>query len=165
MRVWVRTAAAWVLALGLAGASAAALAHTEGPVPNTPGGKAAAQRHKNFKEMGGAFKAIMDELKKDTPDKAVVAAKARTVKTLAADLPHWFPKGSGPETGMKTLAKPVIWTDPKGFGAAATRLQVETAKLDAVAQAGDMAGVKAQFAATGKACKNCHDKFRKPEKG
>src|SRR5438105_8253408 len=124
MRVPGRTAAAWVLALSLAGASVAALAHEEGPVPNTPGGKAAAQRHKNFKQMGGAFKAILDELKKDTPDTAVVAANAHKVKTFAADLPHWVPKGSGPETGMKTLAKPVIWSDPKGFGAAATRLQL-----------------------------------------
>jgi cytochrome c556 len=156
--------AGWVLAIAIAGTGAAALAHDEGPVPNTPGGKAAAQRHQNFKQMGGAFKAIMDELKKDAPEKAVVVANANKVKTLGADLPHWFPAGSGAETGMKIQAKPEVWSDPKGFAAAAERLRDETAKLAEVAPGGDLAAVKAQFVATGKACKNCHDKYRVPEK-
>jgi cytochrome c556 len=155
------TAAAWIFAAGFA---AAAAAHATGKVPNTPGGKAAAQRHENFKQMGGAFKGILDELKKDEPDKAVVADDAQKVKALAADLPHWFPRGSGPETGMKMLAKPVVWTDPKGFGAAATRLRDETGKLAQVASSGDMAATKTQFGATGRACKGCHDKYRVPDK-
>jgi cytochrome c556 len=164
MRARYRTAAAWVLAASFAAISCGALAHAEGPVPNTPGGKAAAQRHENFKQLGGAFKAIMDELKKDTPDKAVVASNAHKVAVLGAALPTWFPNGSGPETGMKVHAKPIIWTDPQGFAAAANRLKVESAKLDQIAATGDMAAVKTQFAATGQACKNCHDKYRVPDK-
>jgi cytochrome c556 len=161
----IRRAAAWVVVAALAGGACGAAAHTMGPVPNTPGGKAAAQRHENFKHMGAAFKAILDELKKDEPDKAVVADNAQKVKASAADLPHWFPKGSGPEIGVKMLAKPVVWTDPKGFGAAASRLQTETAKLADLAGSGDMAATKKQFAATGQACKACHDKYRVPDKG
>jgi cytochrome c556 len=60
--------------------------------------------------------------------------------------------------------KPEIWSDPKGFAAAAERLRTETGKLADVAPGGDLAAVKAQFGATGQACKNCHDKFRIPEK-
>jgi cytochrome c556 len=164
MRVGFRTFAACLLAAGLTGAAYGALAHEEGPVPNTPGGKAAAQRHENFKQMGGAFKAIMDELKKDAPDKTVVAASAHKIGLLAPNLPSWFPKGSGAETGMKVQTKPQIWSDPTGFAAAAARLKGETAKLDQIAATGDMAAVKNQFGATGQACKNCHDKFRVPDK-
>ena len=164
MSVRMPAVAAWVLGLGLGGASCVALAHELGPIPNTPGAQAAAQRHENFKQMGGAFKAIMDELKKDEPDKAVVAASAQKVKTHAADLPHWFPPGSGAETGLKVETKPDIWSDPKGFAAAAARLRDESAKLAQIAATGDMAATKAQFGATGQACKNCHDKFRVPDK-
>jgi len=151
------------LVIGAAGAGAA-LAHEDlGPVPNTPAAHAAAARHQNFKQLGGAFKAINDELKKDAPDKAVVVANAAKMHTLASQLPSWFPKGSGAESQVKTAAKPEIWSDPAGFAAAAQRLQAETGKLQQFAAAGDLAAVKAQVPATGGACKNCHDKFRVPE--
>jgi hypothetical protein len=66
--------AALALTAGLALAAGAALAHEghQGPPPKTPGGKAAWARHDNFKAQGAAFKAILDELKKDPPDQAVL---------------------------------------------------------------------------------------------
>ena len=164
MRMALRGAAAVVLAVS-AVVAGGALAHEDmGKVPNTPAGKAVAARHQNYKQLGGAFKALTDELKKDTPDKAVIAASAAKMKALAGQIPSWFPKGSGPESGAKTDAKPDIWKDPNGFAAAASRLQVETAKLDQFAAAGDLEAVKGQVRATGGACKNCHDKYRVPEK-
>lgn len=164
MTLGLRAAGVAVLALGAA-AGGAALAHEDmGKIPNTPAGRAVAARHQNFKQQGGAFKALNDELKKDAPDKSVVAASAQKLKVLAGQLPSWFPKGSGPEAGAKTDAKPDIWNDPNGFAAAASRLQVETSKLAQFAVAGDLGAVKDQARATGQACKNCHDKFRVPEK-
>ncbi|MDB5445891.1 MAG: cytochrome [Phenylobacterium sp.] len=162
IRLGARIAAALVMGAALSGA---AWAHEDmGKVPNTPAGKAVAARHENFKQQGRAFKAILDELKKDTPDKTLIATNAQKMKALAADLPKWFPRGSGPESGAKTDAKPEIWKDPNGFSAAATRLQLETSKLDQFAAAGDLEAVKTQVKATGGTCKNCHDKFRVPEK-
>jgi cytochrome c556 len=163
MAVRVAWVTAGFLALAAAGAALGAWAHTEGSIPNTAAGRAAAQRHENFKQLGGAFKAIMDELRKDAPDKAVVVANANRVKAYADDLPHWFPKGSGAESGVKVRAKAQVWTDPKGFAAAAQRLQGEAAKLAQAAPGGNLGAVKAQFRATGMACKNCHDKYRLPE--
>lgn len=157
---WAAAAAA-----GLMVAAGGALAHDHmGPMPKTPGGKAAYQRHENFKQQGAVFKAINDELRKGSPDKAAIARNAAALKALTARLPSWFPKGSGPESGFKTDAKPQVWSDAAGFQAAVNRLQVEASKLDQLAAAGDIAGVKAQVRATGGACKNCHDKYRVPEK-
>lgn len=153
------TALALMAGLGLAAGSS--LAADTGPA--TPGGKALVARQTHFKEQNAAFKAINDELRKDAPDKAVITADATKMKAMAADLPSWFPKGSGPETGLKTAAKAEIWTDAEGFAAAAAKLQEETAKLEQVAMAGDMDAIKAQVRATGGACKNCHDKFRAPD--
>jgi cytochrome c556 len=163
MRITMGAAAA-ALTIGLAVAAGGALAHEHMAPPKGPMQKAAADRHENFKQQGGAFKAILDEIKKGDPDKAVIATNAAKLKGLASQLPTWFPKGSGPESGYKTDAKADAWSDSAGFAAAANRLQTETAKFDQLAQAGDIDAVKAQARAVGGACKNCHDKFRVPDK-
>jgi cytochrome c556 len=160
----IRNAALAALLAGAA-AAGAALAHEDlGPIPNTPAAHAAAARHQNFKQLGGAFKAILDELKKPSPDKAVLTTNAAKMNSLAAQEASWFPKGSGTESGVKTEAKPQVWSDPAGFAAAVQRLQGETAKLQQIAGTGDVAALKTQVQATGAACKNCHDKYRVPDK-
>lgn len=157
---WAAAAAA-----GLMVAAGGALAHDHmGKMPTTAGGKAAYARHENFKKQGAAFKAINDELRKGDPDKAVIARNAAALKTLTAQLPTWFPKGSGPESGFKTDAKPEVWSDAAGFQAAVNRLQVEASRLNELAAAGDINAVKGQARATFGACKGCHDKYRVPEK-
>ena len=155
---------ALAVTVGLALATAGtALAADPPPAPTTPGGKALVARQAHFKEQNATFKAINDETRKDAPDKAAIAASAAKLKALAVDLPTWFPKGSGPETGLPTAAKPEIWTDADGFAAAAAKLQDETAKLAAVSTGGDMDAIKAQVRATAAACKTCHDKYRTPD--
>jgi cytochrome c556 len=124
----------------------------------------AAKRHDNFKAQGAAFKGVLDELKKATPDKAAVAAGAAKLKASSAALPSWFVKGSGPQAGVKTEAKAEAWSDAAGFAAAAEKFRTEAAKLDALAQAGDIDGVKVQVRAVGGACKGCHDKYRVADK-
>ena len=148
------------LAAGAVLAAGAAMAQS----PASPAAQAVQQRQQNFKQLGRAFKGLMDELKKPAPDKAVLAADATRMNELAKQEASWFPKGSGPEAGVKTSAKPIIWSDPAGFAAAVQRLQGETAKLQQIAAAGDPAAVKLQAQATGGACKNCHDKYRVPDK-
>lgn len=121
---------------------------------------AIAQRQKGLKAMGGAFKTINDNLKTDAPDAKLIAAQATIIKAQAAHVPHWFPKGSGPEAGFKTAAKPEIWTDGAKFAAAAKGLQTESAKLETIAKGGDIDAIKAQVKATGGACGTCHTPFR-----
>jgi cytochrome c556 len=150
----------WALALTAGLAAGAAFAQDPAAAPATPGGKAVLARQAHYKELNGAFRAINEQLRADAPDKAAIAANAGKMKALAADLPGWFPKGSGPEAGVKTAAKAEIWTDAEGFAAAVTKLQADTAKLADVATGGDLEALKAQARATGGACKACHDKYR-----
>src|SRR5439155_22475546 len=130
--------------------------------PSTPGGKAVLVRQAHCKELAKTLGGLVNELRKDTPDKAVIAANAATAKTMVQQLPTWFPKGSGPEAGVKTAAKAEIWSDAAGFAVAVGKLQDETAKLQQAATAGDMDAIKAQVRATAGACKNCHDTYRAP---
>ena len=140
---------ALVLALGATGAIAATAAET-----------AIATRQAGYKKIGGAFQAISDELKKGSPDAKLIAANAAVVNAQAAQVPKWFPKGSGPEAGFKTEAKPNIWTDNAKFAAAAANFQTQAGKLQTVAAGGDVEAIKAQFRATGGTCKACHDVYR-----
>lgn len=64
---------------------------------------------------------------------------------------------------MKTRAKAEIWGDWATFAAAAKGLQTESAKLETIANGGNIDAIKGQVKATGGACKTCHDKFRGPE--
>jgi cytochrome c556 len=162
MPLEIRTVLAAMAALVLT--AGVALAADTPPPPATPGAKAVVARQANYRQLGEAFVGLTDEAKKDAPDKAVIAADAVKLKALAADLPTWFPKGSGPEAGVKTRAKPEIWTDAEGFDTAATRLRDETAKLQEVSAAGDIEAIRTQRRATAAACKTCHDRYQEADR-
>lgn len=119
-----------------------------------------ATRQAGYKEMGKAFKAMNDELKKPNPDISQFPAYAKTIRGQSLAIPNWFPKGSGPEAGVKTKAKPNIWTEDAKFTAAEKALQVETAKLQTAVAGKNIDAIKAQVRATGGTCKSCHDSFR-----
>jgi cytochrome c556 len=120
-------------------------------------------RQSNLKDIGGAFKAIRDQLRVSTPNMTTIKQAAQQIKDLAADQAHWFPKGSGPEAGVKTAAKQEIWSDAKGFAEALDRFSIEAPKLATFAEANDVAALRSQVTTVGQACKGCHDKYRVPE--
>lgn len=119
-------------------------------------------RQDNLKAMGGAMKAIVDQLKSGAPDKAIMADNAKKIAMYAHELPQWFPKGTGEEAGVKTAAKPEIWTQRADFDAAAAKLPPEADKLVQVVASGDSDAIGAQMKATGAACGGCHKVFRVP---
>jgi cytochrome c556 len=72
--------------------------------------------------------------------------------------------GFAPSTkDVKSAALPAVFTDTAKFKEAQDRLQSEIAKLVSVSKGGDEAAVKAQLAATGKACGGCHESFREKQ--
>ena len=66
----------------------------------------------------------------------------------------------GTEKG-ETKAKPEIWLEPDKFRAAASKMQDEMVKLNAAAKGGNQDTIKAAVGEVGKACKACHDNYRK----
>ena len=76
----------------------------------------------------------------------------------------WFPRGTGPETGVRTRAKPEIWSNPSGFRLAGAALLVAARELSAAAQSGDVARIRAALPGVTRACGGCHDSFRAPER-
>ena len=92
------------------------------------------------------------------PYNATVVARNAAFLEALSKMP-W--DGFAPSTkNVKSAALPVVFTDTAKFKAAQDRLQSEVSKLVAVSKGGDEAAVKAQLAATGKACGGCHETFR-----
>lgn len=145
---WVGTAAA--LAVTLAGGAAL--------------GQAAADvikaRQQGYKAQGAAFKTINDEMKKGSPDIGAIRNAAKVIADTSKTQYRWFPRGSGPQAGVKTAAKPEIWTDAAGFTAAQKAFEAEAAKLNQAAAKGDLGAIRPQVGAVGKTCAGCHNKFR-----
>jgi cytochrome c556 len=118
-------------------------------------------RQDKLRDMGGALKAITDELKKSKVDfDNVIIPNTQTIKDRSAYLLNWFPKGTGPETGVKTYALPTIWQKNDDFQKIGKAAQAEAIKLDQVANSRNQDALKAEAVAMGKACKACHDDYR-----
>ncbi len=121
-------------------------------------------RQDKLRDMGGALKAITDELKKPKVDwDNVIIPNAQTIKDRSAYLLNWFPKGSGPEAGVKTYALPAIWQKQDDFTKIGKEMQAEAIKLDQVANSRNLDALKSQAVTLGKACKACHDPYRSPD--
>ena len=119
-----------------------------------------AARQANFKVMGKSFKAIMDQMKAPTADFAVIKSSADNLAKAASKVHGFFPKGTGPEAGVKTHALPAIWAKPADFKLALGKLADGAKGLQKAAKTNDIAAVKAAFPAAGGACKGCHDQFK-----
>jgi cytochrome c556 len=120
-------------------------------------------RQTHLKDLGAAFKTVRDQTRKSEPEMAQVKQAAGVIAKAASEIDTWFPKGSGPDSKFETDAKAEIWADPAGFATAAKALKAEAPKFQQLANANDIAGVKAQAGKVGAACKGCHDKYRVPQ--
>ena len=121
-------------------------------------------RHERYEDMGDSMKAINRELKGDSPDVARIQREAAALSGLASQIPSWFPAGSGPDVHAKSRAKAEIWSDPQGFSQAHARYMEQVQRFNAIAQAGDANAIRTAADDLGKSCKNCHDRFRGPER-
>ncbi len=142
------------MAMIAVGALAAGAAFAQ--APSTPEQKV---RHAHFHDIGKAFKGILDEVKAPAPSIAVLQTNAKTIDDLAAQVPTWFPAGTGPEAG-KTDALATIWQKPDEFKKDAANFATAAHATNLAAQSGSVDAVKGSLQALGGACKACHEVFR-----
>ena len=121
------------------------------------------QRQNGFKSIGRSMKAVRDELAKPRPDYVVMQNNARALR-LAAQRNAWlFPRNTGPASGEKTGALPIIWTQFGDFRAKFVNLTHAARDLEAAAGTNDAANVRTALASLGGACKACHDVYGKKD--
>jgi cytochrome c556 len=119
-------------------------------------------RQANYKQMAGAVKGINDQIRADSPSLPDIRRHSALLNRHAVQVLRWFPRGTGPEAGVRTRAKPEIWSDPRGFRTAGARLLVATRALDAAARRGDVDAIRAGFRGVQSACGGCHEGYRGP---
>ncbi|HEX7441770.1 MAG TPA: cytochrome c [Caldimonas sp.] len=109
--------------------------------------------------MGAHFGRVAAMANGRVPFDAKAVAENTEIATFMSKLPYaGFVEGS--DKG-DTKAEPKIWAEKDKFNAAATKMQEEMAKLNVVAKTGNIDVIKAAVGETGKACKACHDVYRK----
>lgn len=117
-------------------------------------------RKEGFRELGAAFKNVNDELKSGTPQVYIIQISARQIRDASRSQYTWFPAGSEPKVGLKTKAKPEIWTRTDEFKTAQDKFATEATAFMSVAATGELMKMRAQAKQLGQACKGCHETFR-----
>ncbi len=144
------TLAAAVLALATALPAAAQFAKPEDAIK---------YRKAAFTVMAAHFGRVAGMANGRIPFDAKAAADNAEIATAMSKLPFaGFIPGS--DTG-DTRAKPAIWTDMDKVKNLATKMQDEMVKFNAAAKTGNIDTIKAAAGEVGKACKACHDDYRK----
>lgn len=120
------------------------------------------ERQQGFKNMGKSMKALGKNLKKkDKADYAAMLKAAETILAESKQLQARFPKGSGPETGLKMEALASIWAPQSDFQAIADKLSKDSAKLATViSNKKSYKAVMKQVRAVKKSCGSCHDSYK-----
>lgn len=146
---------------GLALAGICSVAYAQRPASNAAATIQA--RQGNYKQMAGALKGISDQLRSGSPDIAQIRPRAALLADRSVQVLRWFPRGTGPEAGVRTRALPEIWSDHEGFQRRGANIVVAARELNRAALAGDIAQVRAALPAVQRACGGCHDTYRAPE--
>ena len=144
--------------LAIAGTISVAAAQSRG----TPPAETIRMRQANYKQMAAAVKGINDQLHAGSPSLPDIRRHSALLNRRAVQVLNWFPRGTGPEAGVRTRAKPEIWSDPQGFRTAGAHLLVATRALDAAARRGDVDSIRAGFRGVQSACGGCHEGYRGP---
>ena len=145
----------WVSAVALAGMATALPAAAQFAKPED----AIKYRKAAFTVMATHFGRVAAMANGRIPFDAKVAADNAELATTMSKLPYaGFVDGT--DKG-DTKAKPEIWAEKDKFMAGATKMQEEMAKLNTVAKGGNIDQIKAAAGEVGKACKACHDNYRK----
>ena len=112
-----------------------------------------------FTVMAAHFGRVAAMANGKAPFDAKAAADNAEIATTMSKLPFaGFVDGS--DKG-ETKAKPEIWAEMDKFRAGATKMQDAMVAFNTAAKGGNLDAIKAATGEVGKACKGCHDTYRK----
>ena len=138
----------------------AVIALGTGPVLAAGAADLVRARVNGFRELGASFKSVNDELRGGKPQPIMLQLAVRQIRTVATQQYAWFPAGSGPQAGVKTKARPEIWTKAPAFKAAQDAYARQATAFSAAVASNDIAKIRAATKSLGATCAACHKQFR-----
>lgn len=147
-----------LLGIGVLGLVGVAFAQT----PARTAAQLVQNRQAGYKQIGAAFHGLLEQSRASEPSLPVLRQHAATIARLAPQVSGWFPRGTGPEAGVRTRALPEIWSNAAAFRTASVNLVVAARRLDTATRGGHTAAIRAAVTALGRTCGGCHDQFRGP---
>ena len=117
------------------------------------------KRKSLMKSTSKASKAIKGAVKEG--DFATVESNAKKIAKNMDSFASHFPEGS---TAKNSRAKAAIWDDWDDFKGKTNKLKSSARQLVNAASAQDLAQVKTEYKAVGKACGSCHKPYRAKKK-
>jgi cytochrome c556 len=117
-----------------------------------------------YRDLGTAFKAVNDGLRAPSPQPEALQASVRRIRNAATQQYNWFPAGSRPRPGLKTAAKPEIWSQAVRFRQLQNAFATQATALERAVSGGNVAAMRSAARKLGASCKGCHDQFRSETK-
>lgn len=116
-----------------------------------------------YRALGAAFKSANDAVRRrDFADQRLRNASARIV--LAARRQYsWYPAASRPTDGLKTAAKPEIWSNPDDFRTFQDAFLAQARRFHSATSIGEASAIRSEARRLGAQCKACHDRFRRSD--
>lgn len=117
-------------------------------------------RVNTYRALGAAFKTVNDAVRSGQLQSPQVRQAAAQIGNVARQQYSLFPAGSGPRPGVKTAAKPEIWSRGRDFRAAQDAFARQAATFQQAFAGGDAGAIRLEARKLGGTCKSCHDSFR-----
>ncbi len=117
-------------------------------------------RQDAYKAVGRSNKAIRDELAKTAPDLALIRTSARVLHLSARRTGQLFIRGTGQETGIKTAALPIVWTQFPDFRTKHIGFVSAARGVERAARGNNIDAVRTAMQSLGGTCKGCHDIYK-----
>lgn len=115
-------------------------------------------RQSIYNIVNGHMRALQAIILLDHPATSDIAFHANAIKTAFQHQGDAFPKGS--EKGS-THANSKVWEQPEKFSQKQREADLAVERLVKAAEQNDQSRIKQSFGELGKACRSCHDDFRK----
>lgn len=148
-----------LLAAAISGLVGVAIAQSPGRTP----AQIVANRQAGYKQIYAAMRGLVEQSRASEPSLPVIRQHAGAISRLAPQVSGWFPRGTGPDTGIRMRAKAEIWSNPQAFRTSSVNLVVAARQLESAAQGSDLAAIRAALGNLQRTCSGCHDQFRGPE--
>lgn len=113
-----------------------------------------------YRALGAAFKAANDTVRAGDLRAPRLQQAAGQIVAASQRQYKWFPKGSATAPGVKSAARPEIWTQPAEFRAAQDGFARQAVAFQRAVGSGDERLVRSEARKLGAQCKGCHDRFR-----